>query len=345
MDTTAHSNRSSLMHCGLALVCVLLAGCQQLAQQPIESGADPELAELAAKLSMEGEPNSLAMALANKTEALAPVKSVAKAEPAVPAPAKIEASSPAKKAEPAITAPARIEATSAVKIEPAITTPVKKTEPAAPVKKVEVTAPAQKVEMPAPVKKIEAPATAQKPGSAGSAAMTAEGAAVKAEGSTEGSAESVGPEIIPESRPETTTQPEGKTEPEKLTKADTVVFGGKEVVISELLPMKNLNMKGELQIPAVVFDTKPLAAANPTAEVLPAAPAASKASEDADSAEEEGGRSVFRGLLGWGSSAVGYAGRHYVALGSVALVAPAVFIFARRKRFFFRAFRKMNLDD
>lgn len=314
MDTRAHFKRFLLMQWGPALLCVLFclaSGCQRITQQPAETG-DPDLAQLAMKMSEGGEPNDLGA-------------SAAGTEPAV-------------------------------SVKPAPTPPAAPTraEPAAPVTagKAETPAPAvaKKVETPAPVVKK---AQTTPPAPAGKTVTTAPAAAPPAAApKTEPvppvapadtpPAKSPGPETISPA-PEASAQPEPDAKSKELTKNDPV---GREVIISEPTPVKNLLIP-DLKVPAVALDAIPLAAANPAVDAAPAQPAfATEAAADTGSqAETEGERSVSRGLLGYGRSAIAYAAEHYILLGSVALATPAVIIFARKRKFFRRPFRRMKLDD
>lgn len=328
MDRRAHFKRSMLTHCGLAALCVLFcltSGCQQVAQQPADSGLDPELAELAMSLSAGGEPNSVGAMSADRTE---------KVDSAEAATVTIEPLAAGKKAAPtaptaATAAGSEGAAASALKSEPAAVpggqtaeAPVKKTESAA---KSEVAAavPAQPAEggtsIPAapPAEKVLQAAPAE--------TVPKVGEPVK----------SLGPESLEEVL-QPAAEPNSGADTQELT---AIIIGGKQIVISEPLPVKNVNLLPDLTAPRSVVDTAPLAAVNPAPPVSEPA-----GSEGEPPTEDEPGK--FRGLLGYGRWAVGYAADHYVVLGSVALAAPAVFVFARRKKSVFRrVFRRMNLDD
>ncbi|HPD45248.1 MAG TPA: hypothetical protein P5279_00925 [Anaerohalosphaeraceae bacterium] len=338
MDRRAHSKRSLLTQCGVALLCVLfclLSGCQ-MAGQPAQTGSDPELAELAMSLSA-GEPNTVGAASADKPAALASATGT-RAEPAgkaaaanTPEPSNVPA--PVKEAEPAAPVPNEGAATQAKKAEAAPVTATKVETPPAPVKKAEsaamaeqaVTAP-EPVEQPAPTRP-EAPA-------AGGGAEDVPAKTVPKEGEAAGP----GPETI-----EGTTQP-GAAEPKEEKKSEeltAIIIGGKEIIISEPLPMKTVGLAGNLKLPDVAMDTIPLAASNVAVDAPPAATATPAEGEGA----AEGDGTKFKGLIGLGRSALGYAGEHYIALGSMALATPAVIIFARKRKVIRRAFRRMNLDD
>jgi len=318
MDTV-YFKRSSLMHCSAALLCVLfmVSGCRQMAQGPA-AGLDPELVELA---SMEVQEVTAA--------AEVPVAPQATEGATVPQEDRASGGKSETAAAPALDPASGSSSGSSSKLEPAAAvkpdegSAVKKVEPANKEK--------QKVEGGAVEVKSEAALPAERAVAEGSAAPIAETVPKRP-----ASAESIGPETIEMTPiPPAPSEPKTEEKPQELT---AIIIGGKEIVLSEPVPVRPVNMLPELKTPGVSFDTMPLAASNPTAVTPPPV---------AQADDGEGKVSKFRGLLGYGRSAVGYAAEHYVIFGGVGLAAPAVYIFARKKKKFFlrRTLRKMNLED